>query len=199
MPISFDENSLPAAFRRGDPGTYEVRVRVTNVRTDQPFPKEFASTDAWTTAVQRQGVPARVLAVKYAGASNYRDTSNWAQGALDAVLGRNAPLVQTYDISWVVTVQILPMAAPAGMGVSVFAGALILLGIAAVLGTISAFTGKNIVLDGIRQVAEGIRDLITEPLKGAASGVLVLGAALLVVLFLAKKSGVSYKSDKLSF
>lgn len=200
MPLQFDQASLPPAFARGDPGVYELIFAVKDVRTDEPFPKQFANLSAWTNAVQRQGVAANVLRVDYLGASNYRDAANWAQGLLDTITGKRQ-VTQVYDVGWKVTVQVLPPAnAQRGVGAPpVLAGVIILVAIASVLGAIEAFTGKPLLLMGIRQVAKGAGDIVREPAGELVQQIALLVVVGLVAVLVLKKAGAKVRTEKFSF
>jgi len=202
IPVSIAPDAdLPAGLRDGTPGSYVISVRVVDVPLTDPL-TPYLSTQPFQTAFSQAGIVGRVDSVKYVRNGEARST-NWAADALDDLFsssGTGSGIKRGVSDRWFDVTITLGGNRQSGTGmgaVQLSAGAVVVILGAIAIGIAAFFpSARAAIIEGARSIS---RAIVTEPLKAAGEGVLILGLAAVAVIFLAKKSGASVKTSKFSF
>lgn len=199
---------LPAGLRNGTPGRYAITLRVTDVPLSDPI-TPYLSTQPFQAALAQSGIVGRVEAVKYLRNGPVRST-NWAADALDDLFssgGTGSGTKRAVADRYFEVVLVLGGNPQSGTGmgavqIGAAGGAAIAVVIVGALAIgIAAFfpSARAAIVEGGRALGGAVGGIVGGAAKEAAGGVLMLGLAAVAVIYLAKKSGASVKTEKFSF
>lgn len=186
---------IDSSFQDGLPGVYDIDVTIQSVPLSTPV-KQNLDPSTWTNAFAAQGYPnVTCVSVRSSKSTGFRST-NPAADLLDSILGGN-PNRDVADLHYTVRVSIgssdgMDTSGMSGLGAAPAGWALagIIIGAVAVGFTIiSYFTGKNVIVDAVRQISAAIAAAAADLGAGLGEGILYAGLALVAIAFLFKKAG----------